>query len=155
MTRCACALLFFAGSTAAWAAAAGEPPPPLVESKFELFVHDSELSVRFYRGLGFEVAHRTDHGYVTLRSDPIVVALSPVPGWLPLHWLGFLRLPPLGTEIVFYSGELAALRAALVAAGYDPSEIVRQPWGDRDFRVRDPDGYYLRISEGGAIPAAK
>ena len=81
-----------------------------------------------------------------------MVALSPVPSWLPLRWLGFLRRPPLGTEIVFYSEQLEELRSALEAAGYSPGAIALQSWGDRDFRVSDHDGYYIRVSEGRAIP---
>jgi lactoylglutathione lyase len=124
-------------------------------SKFELFVTDVEQSIRFYTTLGFVIAHRKPGGYTTLEAGSTVVALSPVSAWLPLRWLGFLRHPPLGTEIVFYSGELERLRSALDAAGYDPGAIVRQPWGDRDFRVSDYDGYYVRVSEGRAVPRSE
>jgi lactoylglutathione lyase len=122
------------------------------ESKLELFVTDVQASVHFYRVLGFEVAHEKEYGYTTLRAADTVVALSPLPSWLPLHWLGFLRHPPLGTEIVLYTGELEILHAAMADAGYDPGEITRQSWGDRDFRVTDRDGYYVRVSEGAAVP---
>jgi hypothetical protein len=30
--------------------------------------------------------------------------------------------------------------------------VVLQAWGDRDFRLTDPDGYYVRMSEGQAVP---
>jgi catechol 2,3-dioxygenase-like lactoylglutathione lyase family enzyme len=126
--------------------------PTVRESKFELFVTDAEESTRFYTTLGFVVAHRKPDGYTTLRSGSTVVALSPVSSWLPLRWLGFLRHPPLGTEIVLYSTRLEELRSVLDAAGYAPGEIRLQPWGDRDFRVTDYDGYYIRVSEGHAVP---
>ena len=126
--------------------------PTIIESKFELFVTDVDESVRFYETLGFLVAHRQANGYTTLRSGSTVVALSPVPSWLPLRWFAFLRRPPLGTEIVLYSSDLAMSRSALESAGYEPSEIVLQPWGHRDFRVTDHEGYYIRVSEGQAIP---
>jgi hypothetical protein len=29
---------------------------------------------------------------------------------------------------------------------------VLQPWGLRDFRVDDHDGYYVRVTEGLALP---
>ncbi|MDJ0785990.1 MAG: hypothetical protein QNK05_04240 [Myxococcota bacterium] len=135
-------------------AAAESPPAEVVESKFELFVHDADASTAFYRLLGFEVAHRQTHGYTTLRSGSTVVALSPLPEWAPIHWLGFLRNPPLGTEIVFYTSDLEGQRQVLLAAGHFPSAIEKQPWGDRDFRVRDPDGYYVRVTEGTAVPGA-
>jgi lactoylglutathione lyase len=122
------------------------------ESKFELFVTDVEESTRFYTALGFAIAHQQPGGYTTLACGSTVVALSPVPGWLPLRWLGFLRHPPLGTEIVFYSDRLDELHSELEEAGYDPGDIALQPWGDRDFRVTDYDGYYIRVSEGQATP---
>ena len=31
-------------------------------------------------------------------------------------------------------------------AGRSSEDIVRRPWGLQDFRVIDPDGYYLRIT---------
>lgn len=134
--------------------AADEAPPPVSESKFELFVSTLPESSAFYALLGFSEVHVKPDGYTTLRSGSTVIALSPLPWWLPVHWLGFLRHPPLGTEIVLYKPDLEASRAALSAAGHSPSEIVLQPWGHRDFRVTDPDGYYVRVSEGRAVPTA-
>jgi len=123
-------------------------------AKFELFVDDVEASTRFYEGLGFRVAHvKPSDDYTTMERDGVVVALSPLPRWLPpLRWLGFLRLPPLGTEIVLYPDDLETLHAALTRAGFEPGEIRLQPWGHRDFRLRDPNGYYVRLSEGAPVP---
>lgn len=124
----------------------------VVDSKFELFVTEPAESIRFYEALGFEVVHRKADGYTTLRSGDTVVALSPVPWWLPLRLAAFLRHPPIGTELVFYAERLEALREELVQSGHDPGEIALQAWGDRDFRITDPDGYYVRLSEGRAVP---
>ncbi len=121
--------------------------PAIVGSKFELFVTDVDESARFYTTLGFVIAERKPDGYTTVSSGTTIVALSPVSPWLPLRWLGFLRNPPLGVEIVLYTDQLEQLRADVDAAGYDPSDIVLQSWGDRDFRVSDHDGYYVRVSE--------
>ncbi len=138
----------------ATAPAASQEAGLVVGSKFELFVHDSAASARFYGTLGFLIAHRKSNGYTTLRAGETVIALSQLPWWLPTHWLGFLRLPPMGTEIVLYTADLEGQQKSLDRAGYTPGEIARQEWGDRDFRVRDPDGYYVRVSEGAAVPAA-
>ena len=150
-TKVALAALLFAAAAAETVAAA-DATPRVLESKFELFVSDPAASIPFYSLLGFAVVHAKADGYTTLKSGSTVIALSPLPGWLPVHWLGFLRYPPLGTEIVLYSENLEQTRASLEQAGHAPSEVVLQSWGDRDFRVTDPDGYYLRISEGAAVP---
>ncbi len=124
-------------------------------SKFELFVSDPADSIAFYSVLGFVVLHAKADGYTTLENGPAVISLSPLPWWLPAHWLGLLRSPPIGTEIVLYASDLERARASLDQAGYAPGAIVVQPWGDRDFRVTDPDGYYLRISEGPSAPPGR
>lgn len=124
----------------------------VAESKFELFVTDAPASVRFYETLGFTVGHAKPDGYTTLRSGGTLLSLSPVPWWLPLRLAAPLRRPPVGTEIVFYTDDLEGLRARTEAAGYAPGAIVLQSWGNRDFRVTDPDGYYVRLSEGRALP---
>ena len=139
-------------STAAPLGADEDAPQMIIESKFELFVSDPDESATFYAVLGFEIAHRQASGYTTLREGSTVIALSPVPWWLPIGWLGFLRYPPIGTEIVLYTPELEHSRTALGEAGYSPGEIVLQHWGDRDYRIVDPDGYYIRVSEGVAVP---
>ena len=143
------ALALLVGATVVGAA---EPPGRLLGSKFELFVSDPSASAAFYSVLGLEVVHAKPDGYTTLASGSTVVALSPLPWWLPVRWLGFLRSPPFGTEIVLYTGDLERARADLEAGGYAPGPIALQPWGDRDFRVADPDGYYVRVSEGSAVP---
>jgi len=143
-TGCLIALL----AAGAAASSAGE----IVDSKFELFVTDPGEAVRFYEVLGFTTAHAKRDGYTTLRSGSTIVALSPVPWWLPLRVVAFLRRPPIGTEIVLYTERLEHLHDQTSAAGYAPGPIARQSWGDRDFRLTDPDGYYVRVSEGRAVP---
>lgn len=135
-------------------AANEEPSDTVIESKFELFITDAAESTAFYVVLGFTIAHAKPGGYTTLRSGSTVIALSPVPWWFPNRLLGPLRYPPIGTEIVLYTEQLEQTRASLEEEGYSPGEIVTQSWGDRDFRVTDPDGYYIRVSEGAAIPAS-
>ena len=139
------------GASAAGAAEGGDPAP--LRSKFELFVNDPEPSARFYRLLGFRVTERKHRGYTTLVSGDVEIALSPVFTLIPLRWLGFLRSPPFGTEIVLYvdPADLAPLQRKLIHAGHRTTLIKRQKWGLRDFRARDPEGYYVRVSELGSL----
>ncbi len=102
----------------------------------------------FYtRVLRFEV--RTDHReaaetYVALQRDGVVLGLSPRTGAVHAE----CRRPPSGVELVFEVDDLEHEYAATEQEeGIVRSEIVRQPWGLRDFRLTDPDGYYIRLTE--------
>jgi lactoylglutathione lyase len=54
---------------------------------------------------------------------------------------------PTGVEIVIEVDDLVAERDAIVTAGQALDEdIVERPWGLADFRVLDPDGYYIRFT---------
>ena len=126
------------------------------ESKFELATTDPSRDTSFYSKLGFSVVAKTSYGYVTLKSGPVVIALSPVARIDPHDTasLSKLRHPPVGVEIVLYTTEnLEEKHARLRSLGLKPTDIRLQPWGVRDFRITDPGGYYIRISEGHAIPA--
>jgi lactoylglutathione lyase len=132
------------------------PASTYAESKFELATTDPTRDTAFYAKLGFKVVAKTSYGYVTLKSGPVVIALSPVTEAEARDTASFskFRRPPVGVEIVLYTTEnLDAMHARLTSQGLKPTEIRLQPWGVRDFRLTDPGGYYIRISEGHAVPA--
>lgn len=127
-----------------------------IESKFELATTDPVRDTAFYEKLGFHAVATTSYGYVTLESGPVVIALSPVTNDELGHKGSFaeVRRPPIGVEIVLYTtANLDKEHARLKSLGLKPTPIRLQPWGVRDFRLTDPGGYYIRISEGHAIPA--
>lgn len=49
--------------------------------------------------------------------------------------------------------ELRALYHRCQARGVVAAALRLQPWGLQDFRVVDPDGYYLRVTHGDAAEA--
>jgi uncharacterized glyoxalase superfamily protein PhnB len=60
------------------------------------------------------------------------------------------RLPPAGVELVLEVDDVVAERDQVTAAGWPITEDLHdRPWGLRDFRVLDPAGYYLRITDRG------
>jgi lactoylglutathione lyase len=64
----------------------------------------------------------------------------------PLH---FGELP----RIVLEVEDLDAAARAVARTGYPLLEPPRQrPWGLRDFRLADPDGYYVRVTTFAAQP---
>lgn len=136
--------------------------------RLELFVEDLERSVAWYVDvLGFRRV-RGDGEYVSLRRGDVVLGLGPVAklppedpsrGQAPDRPAGHTqervrRGPGAGVEIVLELDDVADVEAAAerVATQRWPlaAPLTDQPWGLRDFRVLDPDGYYLRITHGDA-----
>jgi lactoylglutathione lyase len=116
--------------------------------RFEIFPSDLDASVDFYvRVLGFAVLtdQRDDPAaYVSMRrGDVRVGALRREP--LDVRTA---RLPPVGVELVLEVDDIGSERDRVVAAGWPLDEdLQHRPWGLTDFRILDPDGYYLRITD--------
>ena len=121
--------------------------------RFELFVADRDQSVDFYTSvLGFEV-NRLDESYASLTCGHVTLGLGrqaalPESGDGP----GFTqerlaRDHGAGVEIVLETPDLDALYERVRRSGHPLAAPMQdRPWGLRDFRVTDPDGYYLRIT---------
>jgi len=119
--------------------------------RFELFVREMGVAVAFYTGvMGFDLI-REEHGYSSLRRGEVILGLGPI-SKLPAEGGYFTRdiaerRRGLGVEIVLEVEDLDAYHARILASRYEIFEPLRErPWGLRDFRVVDPDGYYLRIT---------
>ena len=114
--------------------------------RLEIFPADLNATVRFYVDLlGFSVAadRRSDElPYLALERDDVHIGAVAVPGGYAAH-----RRPPTGVEIVIEVDFLHVERDRIRLAGWPIEEdIMRRPWGLQDFRVLDPDGYYLRFT---------
>lgn len=129
------------------------PPAAIVRVRFELFVADLDRSAGFYeRALGFRAEQRAGSPAATylpiVNGDARIglglhAALSaghPLAAPLPARSGG-------GVELVFEVADPDAWerRAQAARAVHEPLRL--RPWGLRDFRVVDPDGYYIRVTE--------
>ena len=88
--------------------------------------------------------HREPSAYVSLQRGSVRVgaARRAVPD------ARAARRPPAGVELVLEVDDVVAERDQITAAGWPVAEDLRdRPWGLRDFRVLDPAGYYLRITD--------
>jgi lactoylglutathione lyase len=115
--------------------------------RIELFPQDLDAFFDFYTNvLRFLVDRDERHApipYVSVHRDAVRIGavLSSVQA-SPEH-----RIPPTGIEIVLEVEDLDAERETIVSLGWPlETDIVARPWGLRDFRLRDPDGYYLRFT---------
>jgi lactoylglutathione lyase len=114
-----------------------------VDLRVEVFPADIDRFVDFYtRVLRFEV-DRHEEGYAAVvRGSTRIGAAKASEDVDPRH-----RAVPTGVEVVLEVDDLDAESAAVRASGWPlESEVEEQPWGLRDFRLFDPDGYYIRIT---------
>ena len=117
--------------------------------RFEIFPEELDRTVEFYvRVLDFELLRDDREAvepYVYMRRGE--VRIGAVPGsHAPAR---ALRRPPVGIELVLEMDDLEAERARILSAGWTLEEdVIERPWGLRDFRLLDPDGYYWRITTG-------
>jgi lactoylglutathione lyase len=116
--------------------------------RFEIFPDDLDAIADFYvRVLNFRLIADQRAGpsaYVALERGQVRVgaARRAVPG------ARAARLPPAGAELVLEVDDVAAERGRVVAAGWPlHEELQDRPWGLKDFRILDPAGYYLRITD--------
>ena len=120
--------------------------------RLELFVEDMEESIGFYtRVLGFEVARNEPGDYASLQNGDVVLGIGPI-SKLPEEDGYFTReiassRRGLGVEIVLEVEDVDEWHRRVVASGHPVLEPPqKRPWGLKDFRIVDPDGYYLRLT---------
>lgn len=112
--------------------------------RIELFPADVDRSVAFYGLLGFEVSGRSagPPAYAAVRLGDVRIGLCQAAPVDPAT-----RALPVGTEIVIEVDDVQTTRDRVVARGVELAEdLVEREWELSDFRVHDPDGYYLRFT---------
>lgn len=124
-------------------------------SSVELHVSDLDAARDFYSKLEFVVVWQTtkDGGYLTMRLGRAIVNFFSGTGLTNGSF--FDRFPTstpkgVGVELFFPVPDLQKYYS-LVRNTLPEEAIVAplklQPWGQHDFRVQDPFGFYLRFSE--------
>jgi len=126
--------------------------------RFELFVDDVERSLAFYgTTLGLQPSPGYDpQGYVPVSAGPVRIglqrrtALPPEHHFRPAHFSGPRGV---GVEIVIEVDNVHTAfnqaRDTAVAHGGQVEPLAARPWGQTDFRLIDPDGYYIRVTSAG------
>lgn len=113
----------------------------------EIFPSDLDATADFYvQALGFVVTRDerdAEQPYLALARDDVQIGAAARPDVDHA-----LRRPPVGVELVIEVDDLIRCRDQVLAAGWDIHEdLATRPWGLRDFRLLDPSGYYLRVTE--------
>jgi catechol 2,3-dioxygenase-like lactoylglutathione lyase family enzyme len=118
-------------------------------------VDDVERSVAFYAAvLGLQPPAGYDpQGYVPVSAGKVRIGLQrrgALPAehhFRPAHFAGPRGV---GVEIVIEVDDIDAVFAgatdAALACGGQIEPLAMRPWGQTDFRLIDPDGYYVRVT---------
>jgi lactoylglutathione lyase len=114
----------------------------------EIFPSDLDRTLRFYVDvLCFDVVRderQAETPYLALRRGDVrlgAVARAPITA-------AEARRPPLGVELVLEVDDVDAEHDRISVTTWPMTEsLTLRPWGLKDFRVVDPDGYYWRITE--------
>lgn len=116
--------------------------------RFELHVSKPERSIEFYtKILGFSLI-RAGEDYSELRRDAVTIGIGTAEGleeenyfWPEIE----TNKKGVGVEIVFEVDDIRRFYEEVKATGYPIREdIGYRSHGLTDFRLVDPDGYYLR-----------
>lgn len=118
--------------------------------RLELFVKSVPESMAFYTHvLGFETVSYQPDNYSVFRKGAIQIALqdqAQLPDDHPLK--PHNRPVGLGVELVFEVDDVDKTYAQVQREGWQvEATLAQRPWGLRDFRLFDPDGLYIRITE--------
>ncbi|MGE3851990.1 MAG: VOC family protein [Planctomycetota bacterium] len=98
------------------------------------YVSDLQASADFYTALGFKLG----------TNEQDVRGFSFGSGYLVIHTDTREKNPGKfqgGTYPAVHVEDVDALHAEYTAKGLKPDEPSNMPWGERSFRVDDPDGY--------------
>jgi len=124
--------------------------PSWMTVRLELFVDDLPASLDFYsRVLGFEIGKGEADGYTALTNGEVRLGLNlraNLPDDHPVQSVANERLGR-GVEFVLEVDDIEGMYKQVMAQDWPLADkLRRQPWGLTDFRLLDPDGYYLRIT---------
>lgn len=120
--------------------------------RMELFTTNVERSVTFYtKVLGFKmIGTEINKNYQPVRKGSVIIGIGPLSKLNENHPFNPNRknVPKgYGVEIVLEVEDVQKIYDKVISTGYRIHEPLSiQSWGLQDFRVIDPDGYYLRIT---------
>lgn len=116
----------------------------------ELHVPDFKAAQSFYARLGFELRWM-EQDYMVLGLGKSLLHFYGGSGSVHQHsFFGrFSKSTPrgYGVEIIIFVEDVESIYSQFQEGVEVVSRLRERPWGSSDFRLVDPFGYYLRISE--------
>lgn len=131
-------------------AAKAADSPAEMSLRLELFVEDIAESVAFYSSiLGFEQLEGSAT-YTPVKNGSVLLGLGLARRLPNYHYFNPQvqnERRGLGAEIVLEVVDIENTFRKVKASGYPIlSPLTKRSWGQTDFRLADPDGYYLRVT---------
>lgn len=120
--------------------------------RFELFTKDTKRSVDFYKNvLGFKEMRTDIEGdYHQMVKDDVQIGIGAFENLTDRHYFRpeiITDRKGLGVEIVLEVNNIEKLYNEVLSKNYPIEETLgKREWGLIDFRIIDPDGYYLRLT---------
>ena len=123
---------------------------PAAQLQVNLAVHEMDRMVQFYvHTLGFKQMVMNP-GYVLLHRGALIIGLKTD----DLLWHPALTEQPrdevirgIGVELVLEVSDIEQFYTHIQQAGITIQEpLTDRPWGVKDFRILDPEGYYWRVT---------
>lgn len=125
---------------------------PKLLTRAEFFVTDLDRTIEFYAQLGFALVRRWEGWALIDRSGPrLALQDDAYPRSHPHYFTPHLDRFPRGVGVevcvdVADEGDLRQLYATAQEMGCVVRELVKRDWGAHDFRIADPDGYFVRFT---------
>lgn len=121
-----------------------------MKTKIELFVKDIKKSLEFYKTLFDFKIIKENEDYIGMESGEVRLSINTISSLPEDHYympeIKNQRLG-VGAEIIFIVDNLDSVYDLAKSKYSIKEEIKIQSWGSKDFRIIDPDGYYIRITE--------
>lgn len=117
--------------------------------RLELFVEDLQRSIRFYEEILTLVFSKKNATSAMIKLGDFSLLLTPDYILNENHYLkrGGLKPKGKGVEVIMVFDNIEQIYQHVLEKNYPvESNLKMQSWGMKDFRIVDPDGYYLRLT---------
>jgi uncharacterized glyoxalase superfamily protein PhnB len=119
--------------------------------RLELFTSNIPQTVRFYQDvLGFKPLNSASPNYQPIQNGQVLLGIGLLESLGNSHYFNTYQNDTkfgYGVEIVFEVDDIQLIYNKVKRSNVEiESELKDRPWGLKDFRLIDPNGYYIRVT---------
>ena len=119
--------------------------------RLELFTSNIAKTVRFYQDiLGFKPLNSASSNYQPIQNGKVTLGIGLFEYLGDNHYFNSYQFDikfGFGVEIVLEVDDIHLIYNKVKRANVEiESELMERPWGLKDFRLIDPNGYYVRVT---------